>query len=58
MATTTANRMRWAVLAPLVWGTGTLLMAVLSSDWGPIAVTAGMYSYAAINYWNIKRTSA
>jgi hypothetical protein len=55
IATTTSNRLRWAVLAPLVWGTGTLFIAVMTGDWGPIAVTAGMYFYAAINYREIRK---
>ena len=58
MATTTSNKMRWAVLAPLVWGTGTLVAAVIYRDWGPIAVTAGMYFYAALNYRNLRRAQA
>lgn len=55
IATTTDNRLRWAVLAPAVCGTGTLLLAVVIRGWGPIPVTAGMYFYAAINYRSIVR---
>lgn len=55
VATTTSNKLRWAVLAPAVWGTGMLFIAVMSRDWGPIAITAGMFFYAAINYRNLKR---
>ena len=55
IGTTTSNKWRWAVLAPLAWGTGTLAIALISRDWGPIAVTAGMYFYAAINYRNLRR---
>ena len=56
MTTVTANKWRWAVLAPLVFGTGALAIAVISRDWGPIAVTAGMYFYAAINFRQLRRT--
>ncbi len=53
MATVTDNRLRWAVLAPVVFGTGTLFIALAMGSWGPIPVTAGMYFYAAINYRSI-----
>jgi hypothetical protein len=52
VATTTGNKWRWAILAPIAFGTGTLLLAVIYGTWGPIAVTAGMYFYAAINLRN------
>ena len=55
VATTTSNTLRWAILAPAVWGTGTLVIAVITRDWGPIAITAGMYFYAAINYRNLRK---
>ena len=55
MTTTTSNKWRWAVLAPLAFGTGALVLAVISRDWGPIAVTAGMYLYAAINFRQLRR---
>lgn len=58
VTTTTANKMRWAVLAPAVWGTGTLILAMMMRDWGPIAVSSGMFFYAAINYRNIKKSPA
>ncbi|MDQ3879199.1 MAG: hypothetical protein M3290_12750 [Actinomycetota bacterium] len=55
IATTTSNRLRWAVIAPLAFGTGTLILALAYGDWGPIPVTVGAYFYAAINYRNIRR---
>lgn len=55
IGTTTSKKWRWAVMAPVAWGTGTLAIAVIERDWGPIAVTAGMYFYAAINYRNLRR---
>ena len=55
---TTSNRIRWSVMAPLAFGTGTLLLALSSGDWGPIAVTAGIFFYAAINYRNIRKRAA
>ena len=58
MATTTDNKMRWAVLAPLTWGVGTLIAAVMLRNWSPMAVSSGMFFYAAINYRNIKRGRA
>lgn len=58
MATTTDNRMRWAVQAPVVFGTGTLLLAVALRSWSPVAVTIGLYFYAAITYWAILRARA
>ena len=58
VATTTSNRMRWAVMAPAMWGTGMLIFAVVGRDWTAVAVCSGMYFYAAINYWNIRRSRA
>ena len=58
MGTTTDNRMRWAVVAPAVWGTGALAAAVMLPSWSPVAPMAGMYFYAALNYRNIKRAEA
>ena len=55
MATTTSNRLRWAVLAPLMWGLGMLFVAVVIRSWSPIAIAAGMLFYAAINYREIRR---
>jgi hypothetical protein len=55
VATTTSNKWRWAVLAPIAFGTGALVLAVIYRDWGPIAVTAGMYFYAAINFRNLRK---
>ena len=58
LTATTDNKLRWAVLAPAVWGTGMLFIAFMSRDWGPIAVTAGMFFYAALNYRNLRRSDA
>ena len=58
MATTTDNRMRWAVWAPAVWGTGALFLAVMLRSWSPVALVAGMYFYAALNYRNIRKGAA
>jgi hypothetical protein len=56
VATTTSNKWRWAILAPLAFGTGTLVLAVIYRDWGPIAVTAGMFLYAALNVRSLRRS--
>jgi hypothetical protein len=58
IATTTSNKLRWAVLAPSCWGTGLLLIAVVNRDWGPVAVGVGMLFYAAINYRNLVKGKA
>ena len=58
MATTTDNRMRWAVQAPAVWGTGALVAALMMPSWSPVAPMAGMYFYAAINYRHLRRKRA
>ena len=55
MWTTTSNKMRWAVMAPAVWGMGMVFIAVMIRDWGPIAVATGMLFYAALNYRNIRK---
>ena len=55
VATTTDNRMRWAVLAPTAWGLGMLFIAVAMRSWSPIAIAAGMLFYAAINYRSIRK---
>ena len=57
VATTTDNKLRWAVMAPAVWGTGMLFIAIVTRDWGPIAISAGMLFYAALNYRNLKRAA-
>jgi hypothetical protein len=57
MGTTTSNKLRWAVMAPAVWGTGMLFIAVMSRDWGPIAVSSGMFFYAAINYRTFRKSA-
>lgn len=55
IATTTSNRMRWAVLAPTMWGAGMVFIAISSRDWEPVAIGVGMLSYATINYIGISR---
>ena len=55
VATTTSNRLRWAVQAPAAFGTGMLILAVTIPSWSPVAVMAGMYFYAALNYRNYKK---
>ena len=58
VTTTTSNRWRWAVWAPLAFGTGALVLIVIERVWGAIALAVGMYYYAALNFRNFRRAEA